>query len=274
MIQEQLALNNRLNTFFITAIIFLLNFSLKLIHLTHDPLWYDECFSVFYGQGSISDILNVSGWDINPPFFFIILSFWMKLFGISELSVRIFPVLFSSLTGVVLYLFLKKYFNFKTAISASVLYLFSNISFYYAHEVRAYSFILFVSTISIWLFIKLLEKPALWLSIALAATYYMLIMSHYLTFFILLSQGLLFLLFFNKSLLKYYLLTVLFFVLFLSHWFSRLYEIISGGSKHWLQSPTIHDLTDFIVVLFNGEVLLFSMIALSGFGALRLIIKK
>ncbi len=262
------------NNIFIAACIVIINVAFKLINITHDPIWYDECFSIFYSQGTFTDILHVSEWDIAPPFFNLLLHIWIKLFGLSELSMRIVPVLLSSLTAGVLYLFLKQYINFRTAITASVLYLFSNISFFYAHEVRGYTFILFISTISIWLFIKLIDKPTYLTCIALGTTYYMLIMTHYLTFFILLAQGILFLFFLNKSLFKFYLTAVVSFFILLIHWLPRMIEIFTGGSKHWLQSPNLANLVEFIFSINNGDIQFIVINVLACLGSVSIILKK
>jgi mannosyltransferase len=274
MIQKSDLLENKTYNSLIIVILFLINLSFKLINLTYEPIWYDECFSIFYSQGTVDDILFVSTWDINPPFFNLFLHPWVKFFGTSELSMRMVPAILSSLTGVALYLFLKKYINVRTAITASVLYLFSNISFYYAHEVRGYTLILFVSILSIWLFIKMLEKPGYIASVALGLTYYILIMTHYLTFFILLAQGILFLIFFNRTLLKFYLIAVASFTLLFWHWMPRVVEIISGGSKHWLKSPDLNNLFDFIFSISNGKLQLIILCVLACTGIIAIIIKK
>ena len=260
--------------FFAVTIVLFINFSLKLINLTHEPIWYDECFSIFYSQGSIDEILNVSRWDINPPFFYLFLHPWVKIFGTSELSMRMVPAILSTLSGVTLYLFLNRYAGFRAAITASVIYLFSNISFFYAHEVRGYTLILLVSIVSLWLFIKLLEKPSYLTSVLLGCTYYVLIMTHYLTFFILVAQGVLFLLFFNKNLFKYYLISVASFVLLFAHWLPRIFEIVSGGSTHWLQSPTIDNLFDFMLNISNGKLQLIFLSVLFCISVIIIIIKK
>ena len=273
---QMLHIFNKQKLFFIAGIIFMLNFCFKLINITHDPIWYDECFSIFYAQQTIPDILHVSTWEPPPPLFNIGLYFWIKLFGISELSVRLLPTLISSFTGVVLYLFLKRFTTNRIAITASVLFLFSNISFYYAHEVRCYSFALLVSIVSIWLFIELLIKPTYILSLCLGLSYYILIMTHYLTFFILLFQGILFLIFINKTFFKYYLISVLSFMLLLAHWVPRIIEVAQGGggNNHWLKSPSSDQLVEFLFNINNGSVQLYILGILACAGIVSAFIKK
>jgi mannosyltransferase len=81
-------------------LIFFINFGFKFINLTAEPVWYDECFSIFYSQQPFSNILDVSKWEPPPPLFNLILHCWIKLFGVSEFGVRLFPAMCSSLAGV------------------------------------------------------------------------------------------------------------------------------------------------------------------------------
>jgi mannosyltransferase len=265
---------NITKTVLVAILIFTLNLAFKLINITAEPIWYDECFSIFYSQGNFDEILTVSMWDINPPFFNLCLHIWINFFGISELSMRLVPAIFSSLASGVLFLFLKRYVGFRSAITASVLYLFSNISFLFAQEVRTYSFILLISIVSFWLFIRMIEKPSYLISILLGLTYYILIMSHYLTFFILFSQGIVFLIFFNKILLKYYLISVLAFVLLLAHWITRIAEIVNGSSKHWLKSPNLNNLVDVTYSISNGKTQLAFLFILTCISITIILIKK
>ena len=101
--------------------VFFANLFFKLVNITTEPIWYDECFSIFHSQADFDEIITVSMWDINPPFFNLYLHIWIKLFGISELSMRLVPAIFSALTGGVLFLFLKRYVELRAAITASVL---------------------------------------------------------------------------------------------------------------------------------------------------------
>lgn len=256
-------------------LIFFINFGFKLINLTAEPIWYDECFSIFYSQQPFSNILDVSKWEPPPPLFNLILHCWIKLFGVSEFGVRLFPALFSSLAGVVLYLFLKKFTTTRIAVTASVLYLFSDISFYYAQEVRCYSFVLFMSIVSAWVFIELVSKPNYKIAAGLGLTYYILIMTHYLAFFILLFQGIVFLIFFRKPLFKYYSISVGVFLLLITHWIPRMLEVARGdGNNHWLKSPAPDQLLQLIYDLNNGSTQLTILGLFAGISILVIMIKR
>lgn len=268
-------LNLYRNPVFVAFLIFVINVGFKCIDLTAEPIWYDECFSIFYSQQSIADILFVSTWEPPPPLFHLGLHYWIKVFGISELGVRILPLLLSSITASILYLFLKKFTSPKVAITASVLYLFSDLGFYFAHEVRCYSFVLFMSVISCWLFIELLSKPRALIALCLGASYYILIMTHYLTFFILLFQGIVFLLFINKKFFAYYLISIITFLALIKHWIPRMVEVAQGNTNSkWMTSPDADTLVTFLYNINNGVVQLLLMCVLALVGLISVLIRK
>ena len=73
------------------------------------PISIDEPFSIFYAQQDIGEFLPFLNQGNNPPLHFILLHYWINLFGISSFSVRSLSLLFSILTIPVLYNFGKNY---------------------------------------------------------------------------------------------------------------------------------------------------------------------
>ncbi|MBI2641658.1 glycosyltransferase family 39 protein [Candidatus Roizmanbacteria bacterium] len=89
---------------------FLFN-STPLKFLVQD-LWRDEAFSFLLAKKNIFEIIILSAKDYTPPLHAILLHFWVKLFGTSEISLRIPSLLFYWATIYVSYLFLKNIFRF------------------------------------------------------------------------------------------------------------------------------------------------------------------
>src|SRR4051812_10463475 len=166
--------------YFFPVVILLLNFAFKCINLTASPIGYDESFGVFCFQQSFQDVLQVGTWDINPPFFPVMFWAWMNVFGISEISVRMFPVFFSCLAAVLLYLFVKRFFNLKTALIASMLFIASDAAYFFAHDARAYTLILSLSIASAWLIFEMIREPKWWHALLIGVLYYCIFMTHYL----------------------------------------------------------------------------------------------
>jgi len=67
------------------------------IYLTYGlgrSLWLDEANSVFIANGSPKHIIDSLSRDISPPLYYFVLSGWIRLFGDSEIALRLPSVLF------------------------------------------------------------------------------------------------------------------------------------------------------------------------------------
>ena len=119
---------NKYNTFFYLIPIFfiLINFYVKFKFISYQSIAGDEPFSIYFSQFNITTIISHLSSGNNPPLFEIILHLWIKLFGISETSVRLLPCLFSSITVYFIYKIGQKFFSFKSAIIASLFFTLSN----------------------------------------------------------------------------------------------------------------------------------------------------
>jgi len=127
-------------------IIVLLGLSLRLYHLGYHDLWYDEAKSI-----SIADSFLIR------PFFYAVLYFWTKIFGLSEFSVRFPALIFSTLSIPSLYALGKKLFNPKVAIIAAAIMALSPFQIWYGQEARHYSAGLFFSITSTYSLIMLMK---------------------------------------------------------------------------------------------------------------------
>jgi hypothetical protein len=187
------------NVWFYFFLIVIINTVLKSIQLGFSSFWYDEIISVQSASLDFGHIKHVSEWDNNPPFYFYCLSVWIKLFNDSEFVVRFLSVLFSSLSGGVLFLLANKYFNKFTAFIVSLLFLSNNLLFFYSHEARAYSLVLFLSLLSSLLYFNLKEKPTTKTIILLGVINFLLIYTHYISGLVLFFQFILMLVYFERK---------------------------------------------------------------------------
>src|SRR6476469_11212144 len=60
----------------------------------HRSLWLDEANTVHIADGSPGQIVGALSRDVSPPLYYFLLSGWMRLFGDSEIAVRLPSVLF------------------------------------------------------------------------------------------------------------------------------------------------------------------------------------
>jgi len=85
------------------VLVTLLHVVLKAPGIGHAGLWLDEAVSVHFAQLRPAQLLSAVQHDTNPPLYYLLLTGWERLFGISESAVRWPSVLASALTGGVLY---------------------------------------------------------------------------------------------------------------------------------------------------------------------------
>ena len=159
--------------------ILLLALFLRLINL-NQSLWLDEAFqfkSTYFF--SLKDLLTVYlPGDFNPPLSYLINFGFGKVFGYSEIALRLPSVIFGVLTVWLVYKISQK------KIWPALLLATSGLHIYYSQEARMYSLAALAVTASFWFFSK---KRWFWYAIfSLTALY-----SHYLTVFIFPAQLLL-----------------------------------------------------------------------------------
>ena len=258
---------NRLWVYF--SIVFLANLLFKITDLGLSAFWYDEIISVQSASLDFGHIKHVSEWDKNPPFYYYCLSVWIKLFNDTEFTVRLLSVIFSSLAGGLLFLIANKQFNKVTAVVSSLLFISSNVLFYYSHEARAYSLVLLLALLSTYLYFKLKENPTLKYVALLGVINFLLIYTHYIVGLVLLFQTILMLFYFDKKQKKYFSISLLIVLALTALRFTKkqillIVDFNSSNNVFWLKKSDIHYLKEVIGnFLFNNYIsIIFSVIIL------------
>lgn len=233
------------NIFVISIFFFLLNLTIKLIFIVSRDIALDEPFSIFFAQQTPGEIIQYfnSANENNPPFYFLLLHYWIKFFGMDALSVRLLSVILSSATAVVIFRIGQKYFNIQTGIFASLIFTFSTLHIYYSHEARTYSLFSLLATFSLFFYLEILKNPVnkknyyfLFLSNLI------LIYSHYFGFFIVFTEALCFLFLPNKkNAWKNFLMVFLLLGgFYLPHFFVAFQRfILTKNSGTWVAAPAI-----------------------------------
>ena len=144
-------------------------------------LGYDESFSLYMALQSVPDLVRMLCQGDNPPLWELLLHFWVKVFGISEVAIRSLSLIFSVLTVIPIYLVGEKYLHRFAGIAASLCYCFSTFSIYLAHDCRVYSLLGCCTAFSLLLFISAVHQPKPFKFILLTLVNLMLMYGHYLS---------------------------------------------------------------------------------------------
>lgn len=267
--------HNKLWLYFFSIVF--LNIVFKIIQLDFSSFWYDEIISVESASLDFGHIKHVSEWDNNPPFYYYCLSVWIKLFNDTEFYVRFLSVLFSSFSGGILFLLANKHFNKTTAIVVSLIYLSSNIVFFYSHEARAYSLVVLLSLISSSLYLNFKQNSSLKIALLLGIVNFLLIYTHYISGIVIFFQVLLIFIYFEKkqaALFSYSIGVIVFLTLirFTKKQFLLILNFNDSEKTFWLQKSSIKYLNEvasnflfhktmivpFILIIILGIFLIFN----------------
>lgn len=123
-----------------------------MLPILTQSLWRDEAFSALIAQKNIFEIIRLSAQDTSPPFYYILLHYWMILFGNSEVTIRTMSLFFHLFTVVVIFLIAKKIIrSFPGQIFITLATLFNPFLLQYAFEARAYGLLTFLSVTALYL---------------------------------------------------------------------------------------------------------------------------
>ena len=128
-------------------LIFLVAFLIRLIAL-NQSLWLDEAVTANVVENyKITQIVSkFSPSDFHPPLYYLFMKLWTNFFGYSEIALRMPSILFSLLTGYVIYLI--------GGVWAAAFFLFNPLIVYYSQEARMYMMTTFFLTAALYYFLK------------------------------------------------------------------------------------------------------------------------
>lgn len=222
-------------------------FSKSPLLLMTQSFWRDEAFSYLLAKKSIVEILSLTARDFNPPFYYLVLHFWMRLFGTSEVALRSVSLIFFAASIYVVYLFLDEILAIdkKRIWIYLLLYAGNPLLLYYAFEARMYSLFTLLSLCSFLFFIKKKKLPHLVVSIIGLYT-------HYFFIFVVLTQFIYEAIVNKKNILrvaKPYLTIFLFFL----PWFLYISTVFNvKNTDFWIKKISPFDFISSLAVLFTG----------------------
>ena len=228
----------------VIIIVLIVGLVLRLINL-NQSLWLDEAVQALTAKNGFAYIFQEIIGDFHPPLYHFLMYFWTKIFGYSEISLRMPSVLFGIATIWMVFLISKrlkagKYFPF--AVSAFMAT--APFHIYYSQEARMYSMATFLVSGSMYFFLKVISYQLSVTSYQSAVTGGMkLITNHqsliakyflftllalytdYYAFLVLLAQAIVIL---CQKKFKFFILYSLFFILYLP-WLPMLYKQLQFG---------------------------------------------
>lgn len=191
----------------ILPLIILIALILRIISL-NQSLWLDEAINVLaVKNNSLIDLVTqYARADFHPPGWFILLWGWTKVFGYSEIAVRMPSVIMGVLSIWIVFLLGKKLFSKNVGLVAALLLAVNPLHIYYSQEARMYVMATLAVLINIFLLAKLIKGEKL-NSIFLIFSNIFILISDYIAYFIFPAQFI-FLLLYKRELIRKWLLAL------------------------------------------------------------------
>ena len=165
--------------FFINLIIF---FQIN----PYRTLWSDELSSYVYSTG----ILPIYS-DIDPPFYYFLLHFWILIFGREEIVLRFLSFIFGFATGIVVYLISDFLTQDKLVnIGATIVFLFNPLVNNQMNNARMYTLFVFLLTTTLLMFLYYCKTKKRLYFIILVSTSILTLYTHFYAIFTLFGIGL------------------------------------------------------------------------------------
>jgi uncharacterized membrane protein len=249
---------------------------LRIVNLGSDSIWLDEAYSIQFAHLPILELLSkTASSDVHPPLYYLLLHYWMMLFGDSEAAARLLSVLFGLFSILVIYPIAALLFDRATGLLSALLLALSLFHIEFAQEARMYTLLAFLALCSLYFFLKLFaEVRALTLVGYLICTS-LLMHTHVYGFFIIIAENLFFfsLYFssrdlFKRLLARWLVLQAALVVLFLP-WLSvmvRQFERVQDN--FWIPQPTLNFLRLTWMIYAGSTLLSFLFIPLVALGLL------
>lgn len=226
---------------------------IRFYGLEIQSLWLDELYTVVNASSGATELYTFLLGDVHPPFHYLLMLYWIRLFGNSVFVVRCFSALIGSASLIYMYYYSKQFFSKYIATSATILMSFTYPGIYYSQEARSYILLILLSLISTFLFIKIistkkeetqLQDHLLYLisSILLMYTHYfgLLLVIFQLSYWIIVS-----IIYKNERSNAFMTACVLFVAYFI--WIPIAFDtmITKGGGNFWIPKPDIQFFTRY-----------------------------
>lgn len=215
----------------------------------------DEAFSLYFSQVDLSLLSKVFQTENNPPLWELVLKLWFKLVSPTIENARLISNLFFFLTIIPLYKIGESFLTKRIGLFSVIIYLLSNFIYYISNYARVYSLTIFISTVSVYFFLKYIRDCRKSSLIALAIVNTLLLYSHYMTLSLVIMEsiGLLWMLSKNQKGKESFLYFIIIGILICPQIEKIVSRIMSSGvNGTWVQPVNgLSDLYHMICKVFN-----------------------
>lgn len=220
--------------------VLLLNLITRFLYIRFNSIWCDESYAIWLAMHPLSAIIDIVKSGTDAPFYYLLLHFWVKLFGIGNDAVRTLSIILQ--TGALFFFFrtCQKMGGLLFAWCASLLVITSPILLHYSLEVRAYPLVVLEVCAAFYLLfaISRQEKFQLLYWLAFTTCNSLMLYTHYLTVLFLPVELLAAVFFFRgDKRMSYFLGSLCLTGVTLLPWLQPILHNLPQAGKTWIPAP-------------------------------------
>jgi len=134
--------------FAVAFLVIALAAALRFLFISRFEVWLDEGYCFMVARKHLSAILADLAFDNGPPLYYIMLHYWMRLFGESAAALRSLSAVFSVATVAAVVFWDTPWFSRTARLFAGFILAITPLAIYYAQETRMYSPVVFFVVLS------------------------------------------------------------------------------------------------------------------------------
>ena len=131
---------------------------LRVYGLGAESIWLDEAHSLEVSSQNLASVVREAAAGHHSPLYFVILHFWMSLFGNSEVAVRSLSAILGITSIALTYQVGNALFNKKVGLISSFLSAISLFHIQHSQDARPYALLLLLSLLSFLFFVQILKQ--------------------------------------------------------------------------------------------------------------------
>jgi mannosyltransferase len=159
-------------------------------HIAQASIWHDEGYTMMLAPMGVIEILERTARDVHPPLYYLVLHFWMALFGNSEISARGLSAICLVACVPLAYALVRRLYDDNTARVAALLVALGPFLVRYGQEARMYGLVALLVLGATYALVRALEHNSRRWWIVYAVTLAAALYTHYYAIFIILVHWL------------------------------------------------------------------------------------
>jgi mannosyltransferase len=133
-------------------------FLVRVHNLGRESLWYDEGHSIRMAHFGFSKYISEDPHELQHPLYFLLLQWWISVFGISEYAARFLSVIFGAGCILAIYFMGKTLFDSATGVISALFLACSAYQLQYSQEVKGYSLQALLGILSFYFFARMFKE--------------------------------------------------------------------------------------------------------------------